>query len=154
MEVPDPAAGTAFPAFGGQFVPVTGGSRLDVIFTLFTVGGEGMEKSAEFDALLGGLDWFDPHRFVFTRIDDIRDTESGVFSVTALKLSAMPYDAAAEAEVVLKEADETRSYIFQSVSEDGSTINLMELSVKSPKDWGVPEKVQEGELTVDVPAAG
>lgn len=109
MEVPDPAAGTAFPAFGGQFVPVTGGSRLDVIFTLFTVGGEGMEKSAEFDALLGGLDWFDPHRFVFTRIDDIRDTESGVFSVTALKLSAMPYDAAAEAEVVLKEADETRS---------------------------------------------
>mgnify|MGYP000985380367 CR=1 FL=1 len=139
---------------GGRFVLVTGGSRPDVFFTLFTVGGEGMEKGAEFDALLGCFAWLDPYRFVLTRIDDARDTESGVFSVLALKLSVVLYDAAAEEEMVLKEADETRSYIFQSVSEDESTINLLELSVKSPKDWDDEEKVQESGLTVEVPAAG
>lgn len=154
MEVPDPAAGTAFPAFGGRFVPVTGGSRPDVFFTLFTVGDEGMEEGAEFDALIGGLAWLDPHRFVLTRIDDVCDTESGVFSVIALTLSAVLYDAAAEEETVLKEADETRSYTLESVSEDGNTINLLELSVKSPKDWDDPEKVRERDLTEDVPVAG
>jgi len=60
----------------------------------------------------------------------------------------------AEAGTVLKAADETRSYTFQSVSEDGSTLNLTELSVESPKDWDDPEKISEHAMTVDVPAAG
>ena len=49
-------------------------------------------------------------------------------------LSVVLYDAAVGMETVLKAADGTRSYVLQSVSDDGSTLNLTELSVASPKD--------------------
>lgn len=139
---------------GGRLVLVTGGARPDMFFTLFTVDGKGMEKGPGFPGLRGGLAWVGPHRFAFTRIDDVRDTKSGAFQGVALWLSVVLYDAAVGMETVLKAADGTRSYVLQSVSDDGSTLNLTELSVASPKDWGDTEKIQEREVSVEVPAAG
>lgn len=132
---------------GDHLVLVTGGARPDVFLGVYTLEEKTLRKAAEFSGLRD-LAWLDPHRFAFTRIDDVRDTGSGVFRVTALRLSAVLYDAAAEAETVLKTADETRSYTFQSLSEDGSEIHLTELSVESPKDWDDMEKIRERELAV------
>ena len=139
---------------GSQLVLVMGGAGPDVTFTLFVVDDKGMKKGAKFSGLRGGLAWTDPNRFAFTRIDDVRNVGGGAVEATAFRLSAVLYDVPVEAEIVLKAADETRSYTFQSVSEDGNTLNLTELSVESPKDWDDPEKISEHAITVDVPAAG
>lgn len=155
LEYEDEYQGLVWSPDGGRLVLVSGSAvRLDVFFTLFTAASKGMEKGPEFSGLRGELAWLDPHRFVLTRIDDMRDTGSSFFHVTALRLSAVLYDAAAEAETVLMGADDTRSYTFLSLTDDGKGIRITELSVPSPKDWDDLEKITERELTLEVPAAG
>ncbi len=128
------------------------GIRPDLFFDVF---GEGMEKIAEFSGLRGEAAWLeDGMRFVFTRIDDIR--EGGCFPGLSygLKVSAVLYDSALEETIPLKEAGETRNYTFLSVSPDGMEIRISETAVLSPDGWSDMEKWKEREVTVPVPAAG
>ena len=128
------------------------GVRADLFFDVF---GEGMEKIAEFSGLRGETAWLDDGmRFVFTRIDDIR--EGAVFPGLSygLKVSAVLYDSAVEETIPLKEADETRNYTFLSVSPDGMEIRISETSVFSPEDWSDMDKWREREIIIPVPAAG
>ena len=126
--------------------------RPDVFFELYA---EGMEKKAEFSGMLGQIEWLeDGMRFVFTRIDDIREggAEPGVS--IGWKLSAILYDSAIEEAIPLKESTDTKNFSFDSVSEDGEHIALTETSVQSSKDWGEEEKIKEREIKVPMPAAG
>ncbi|MEA4881300.1 MAG: hypothetical protein VB045_07475 [Synergistaceae bacterium] len=138
---------------GDRLVLVRGsGMRPDVFFELYA---EGMEKKAEFSGMLGQIEWLeDGMRFVFTRIDDIREggAEPGVS--IGWKLSAILYDSAIEEAIPLKESTNTKNFSFDSVSEDGENLVLYEMSVKSTKDWGNEDKMKEREITVPVPPAG
>jgi hypothetical protein len=138
---------------GDRLILVRGsGMRPDVFFELYD---EGMEKKAEFSGLRGEIAWLeDGMRFAFTRIDDVRDSEDGVYSSSLLKLSAVLYDSTVDETVVLKESTDTKNYRFSEISDDGEKIVITEESVKSPKDWGDEEKVKEREIKVPVPAAG
>jgi hypothetical protein len=138
---------------GDRLILVRGsGMRPDVFFELYA---EGMEKKAEFPGMRGEIQWLeDGMRFAFTRIDDTRDTEDGVFSAYALKLSAILYDSAVGETIVLKEAAGTQNFRFGGISDDGEKISITEEYVKSPKDWGDGEKIKEREIEVPIPAAG
>ena len=93
-------------------------------------------------------------RFVFTRIDDIREGVPPSDLPYGLKLSAVLYDSAIEEAIPLKESTDTKNFSFDSVSEDGEHIALTETSVQSSKDWGEEEKIKEREIKVPMPAAG
>ncbi|HOO87466.1 MAG TPA: hypothetical protein PK442_07170, partial [Synergistales bacterium] len=88
------------------------------------------------------------------RIDDVRETENGTFSMAALRLSAVMYDTVAEELVVLKEATTMKNYWYGGLSDDGGSFVIQEDSVKSEKDWGDKEKITTREIKVEIPAAG
>jgi hypothetical protein len=138
---------------GDKFI-LTAGSygRPDVTFGLYEFPGT--DKKAEFSGVVGSAEWIDPVRFVFTRIDDARETEDGVFSMNALRLSVAMYDTSEEETTVLKEATDTKNYWFQRMTEDGASLVVNEDSVKSEKDWGDEEKIETREIKVEIPAAG
>lgn len=124
----------------------------DLVFELYA---EYMEKKAEFRGLRASLAWLeDGMRFVFTRIDDIREGVPPSDLPYGLKLSAVLYDSAIEETIPLKESTDTKNFSFDSVSEDGEHIALTETSVQSSKDWGEEEKIKEREIKVPMPAAG
>lgn len=133
---------------GGRCVLATGGARPDVFFTPY---GEGMEKGEELSGLNGSIAWADPHRFVYTRIDDVREGAFSPGRSYGFKFSAVLYDATTASETVLKKASDTRNYIFLSLS--GDRVTIMENSVKSVKDWSKEKKIVERELSVPIPAA-
>ena len=135
---------------GGRLLLMTGsGMRPDVFFTLY---GEGMEKKAEFSGLRGGAEWIDPNRFVLTRIDDLRADEEGVILQGAgYKTSVVLYDSPTGAETVLKESSDTGSFALGAVAE--GKIVIGETYVASPKDWADEDKIEEREITVDIPPA-
>jgi hypothetical protein len=148
---------------GDRFVLALGNDvGAEVACELWTVdgdGGEGMNKNAEFSGVRGQFGWLkDGIRFVFTRIDDARDTGDGAYDAYALKLSAVLYDSATEETIVLKKPTDLQNFSFSGISDDGEKIVITEESVKSPKDWGregfEEGKITEREMTVPVPAAG
>jgi hypothetical protein len=137
---------------GEKFVLQTGsGMRPDMFFAVY---GEGTEKIAELAGMRGGCAWIDPVRFVFTRIDDTRETEDGVYIPFALRLSVVMFDTAMKEEFVLKEATATQNFWLGEVIEDGSAVTVLEDSVKSEKDWGDEDKIERREIRVEIPAAG
>lgn len=138
---------------GGKFI-LTAGSygRPDVTFGLYEFPDT--DKKAEFSGVVGSAAWIDPVRFVFTRIDDARETEEGIFSMNALRLSVAMYDTAESESTVLKEATDTKNYWFQTITEDGASLVVNEDSVKSEKDWGDEEKIETLEMKVEIPVAG
>jgi hypothetical protein len=139
---------------GDRLVLVRGSpARPDVFFDVYA---EGMEKQAEFSGLRGEIAWLDDGmRFVFTRIDDIREGAAVRGVSYGLKLSAVMYDSAVKETIPLKESSDTKSYSFRSFLEDGERITILEISVPSPKDWKDEEKeIRERELRVPIPAAG
>lgn len=124
----------------------------DLVFELYA---EYMEKKAEFRGLRASLAWLeDGMRFVFTRIDDIREGVAPSDLPHGLKLSVVLYDSAIEEVIPLKESTHTKNFSFDSVSEDGEHIALTETSVRSPEEWGEEEKIKEREIKVPMPAAG
>ena len=138
---------------GDRLVLVRGGMRADVFFDVY---GEGMEKQAELSGFRGEIAWVDSARFVFTRIDDIREDMLAITRY-AFKCSVIMYDAAEKKEIVLKEASDTQGFAFIATSEDGESVVISETSVESPKDWQDwenEEKIKEKEISVPIPAAG
>ena len=137
---------------GEKFVLVTGsGIRADMTFEVYS---EGVEMLAEFDGVRGQLAWIDPVRFVFTRIDDIREA-GAVFNLSySLRFSVVMYDTAARETTVLKEATDTQNFWFPEVIENGSALTVTEDSVKSEQDWDDEEKIERREIRVEIPAAG
>jgi hypothetical protein len=115
---------------------------------------ETMEKKTEIPGMRGTASWIDAGRFVVTRIDDVRETESGIFSTYALRLSAVMYDTAAEETVVLKEATATQNFWCRELTDDGASITVWEDYVESEKDWGDDEKINTREIKVEIPPAG
>ena len=137
---------------GGRFVLVTGsGFRPDMYFEVY---GEGTEKTAEFSGIRGQLEWIDPVRFVFTRIDDIREAGAFLNLSYGLRFSVAMYDTATGETTVLKEATDTQNFWCPEVIEDGSAVAVTEDSVKSEKDWDDEEKIERREIRVEIPPAG
>ena len=134
---------------GGRFILATGGDRPDVTFTLY---GEGMKKGKEFSGLRGAIEWADPLRFVYTRIDDVREGAVAHGRSFWFRFSVVLYDAPADLETVLKEATDTQNFILISVSDDD--VSILEKSVKSVKDWSDEDKIFDREISVPIPAAG
>ena len=128
------------------------GIRADMTYILYDP--ETMEKKIEISGTRGSAEWIDVGRFVMTRIDDVRETESGTFSMSALRLSAVMYDTVAEELVVLKEATATKNYWCGGVTDDGASLIISEDSVTSEKDWGDEEKIKTRELRIEIPPAG
>ena len=142
---------TIFSPDGERFVLVTGsGIRPDITYEVY---GEGGEKLAEFDGIRGMLEWIDPVRFVFTRIDDTREGEGGTF-INVWRVSVIMYDTAIREEIVLKEATDTKNFWFDEVIEDGAAVTATEEYVKSEKDWTDEDKIKTREIRVEIPAAG
>ena len=138
---------------GSFFLLVSGsGIRADMTYILYET--ETMEGKIEIPGARESAAWIDAGRFVMTRIDDVRETESGTFSMAALRLSAVLYDTVAEELVVLKEATATKNYWFGGVADGGASLVLREDSVTSEKDWGDEEKITTREMKMEVPPAG
>ena len=138
---------------GSYFLLMSGsGVRADMTYILYEL--ETLEQKIEIPGTRGSALWIDVGRVVMTRIDDVRETESGTFSMAALRLSAVMYDTVAEELVVLKEATATKNYWCEGLSEDGGSIIILEDSVKSEKDWGNEEKIKTRKIKVELPAAG
>ncbi len=138
---------------GSFFLLMSGsGIRADMTYILYEL--ETMEQKIEIPGTRDSASWIDVGRFAMTRIDDVRETETGVFSMAALRLSAVMYDAIAEELVVLKEASATKNYWCEGLSEDGGSIIILEDSVKSEKDWSNEEKIKTRKIKIEIPAAG
>jgi len=138
---------------GSYFLLMSGsGVRADMTYILYEL--ETLEQKIEIPGTRGSALWIDVGRFAMTRIDDVRETESGTFSMAALRLSAVMYDTVAEELVVLKEASATKNYWCEGLSEDGGSIIILEDSVKSEKDWGNEEKIKTRKIKIEIPAAG
>lgn len=138
---------------GSYFLLMSGsGVRADMTYILYEL--ETMEQKIEIPGTRESASWIDVGRFAMTRIDDVRETENGTFSMAALRLSAVMYDTVAEELVVLKEATTMKNYWYGGLSDDGGSFVIQEDSVKSEKDWGDKEKITTREIKVEIPAAG
>mgnify|MGYP000881339016 CR=1 FL=1 len=138
---------------GSYFLLMSGsGVRADMTYILYEL--ETMEQKIEIPGTRGSALWIDAGRVALTRIDDVRETESGAFSMAALRLSAVMYDTVAEELVVLKEATATKNYWYGGLSDDGGSFVVLEDSVKSEKDWGNEEKIKTRKIQIEIPAAG
>ena len=135
---------------GGRFVLSSGGDyRPEMSYEVY---GEATEKILEFDGVRGQLAWFDPVRFVATRIDDAREEGSEAYNLrTSLRLSVVMYDAAMRETTVLKEATNTQNFWFPEVTPDGSAVAITEDSVKSAKDWDDEDKIERREIRIEIP---
>ena len=138
---------------GSFFLLMSGsGIRADMTYILYET--ETMEEKIEIPGVRGSASWIDAGRFVMTRIDDVRETESGAFSMATLRLSAVMYDTVAEEAFVLKEATATKNYWCGGLADDGGSILIREDSVKSEKDWSDEEKITTREIKIEIPPAG
>jgi hypothetical protein len=124
-----------------------------VTYVLYSRTGEKKEEFKEVEGIIGAK-WVDPVRFVMSRIDGVRESEDGVYSTGLLRCSVVMYDTAASETTVLKEATDTKNYWFDSVTDDGASVVIREVSVKSEKDWGDEEKTETREIAVEIPPAG
>jgi hypothetical protein len=134
-----------------KFAAGFGGTRPDLIYSVYETAD--MKALTEGVNALMGVNWIDPHRVVFTRIDDIREGESAGRSYY-FKFSAIVYDSAVDLTTVLKEATDAANYIVGGIDEENGKIILFEETVKNPADWGDEEKMEQKEIAVDIPAAG
>ena len=153
LESADECRDILFSPDGSFFLLMSGsGVRADMTYILYET--ETMEKRIEIPGTRGSAAWIDAGRFVMTRIDDVRETESGTFTMAALRLSAVMYDTVAEELVVLKEATAKKNYWCGGVTDDGASLIISEDSVTSEKDWGDEEKIKTRELRIEIPPAG
>ncbi len=153
LESADECQDIIFSPDGTFFLLMSGsGIRADMTYILYDP--ETMEKKIEISGTRGSAEWIDVGRFVMTRIDDVRETESGNFSMAALRLSAVMYDTVAEELVVLKEGTATKNYWCGGLADDGGSLIISEDSVASEKDWGDEEKITTREIKIEIPAAG
>ncbi len=153
LESADECRDILFSPDGSFFLLMSGsGVRADMTYILYET--ETMEGKIEIPGARESAAWIDAGRFVMTRIDDVRETESGTFTMAALRLSAVMYDTVAEELVVLKEATATKNYWFGGMADGGASLVLREDSVTSGKDWGDEEKITTREMKVEVPPAG
>jgi hypothetical protein len=153
LESADECRGIMFSPDGSFFLLMSGsGVRADMTYILYEA--ETMEAKIEIPGVRESAAWIDAGRFVMTRIDDVRETESGTFSMAALRLSAVMYDTVAEELAVLKEATATKNYWCGGLADDGASIVISEDSVTSEKDWGDEEKITTREIKIEIPAAG
>jgi hypothetical protein len=113
-----------------------------------------MEKTAELAGVCGSFAWVDGVRFLFTRIDDIREGGSFPGLGYGLRVSAVMYDTAISEEIVLKKATDKQNFWTGKVSSDGTSVTVTEESVKSEKDWSNENKIKKREIKVKIPAAG
>lgn len=127
-------------------------ARPDVTFILY--GTETMEEIIEIPGARGSIEWIDPYRFAMTRTDGSRDVGSEVFSMAALRLSVVVYDAAVDEMTVVKEGTATKSFWYERLAEDGASLVIREDSVKSEKDWEKEGKIKTREIKAEIPAAG
>jgi hypothetical protein len=145
--------GVTFSPDESYFLLMSGsGIRADMFFTLYDP--RTMEQKVEIPGVRGSAKWIDAGRFVMTRIDDARETESGVFSMFSLRLSAVMYDTVAEETFALKEATATKNFWAGELTDDGASLVVREDSVKSEKDWDDEEKIKTREIKIEIPPAG
>jgi hypothetical protein len=82
-----------------------------------------------------------------------RPEEAGLFASTAaLFCPPQGVSRVDDGLVIVKKATKTESYEVAGVSEDGTELILNVISVKSEKDWKDPDKWQESDLKVKIPA--
>jgi hypothetical protein len=147
--------GIVFSPNGERFVIVRGGGRPDAFFELYD---KTMKKLAEFIGMQypSTPAWIDPHRFVFTRIDDEdhNRNDGSVILSHRWRLSVVIYDTAVSEIIVLKEATDTQNFLLDAVIENGSAVSVSQESVKSVNDWGDPDKTEYRNIKVEVPPAG
>jgi hypothetical protein len=137
---------------GRRFVLAMGsGMRRDVIFEVY---GEGSEKIAEFPGIRGDLQWIDPVRFVFTRIDGIREGGSFHGLAYGLRLSVAMYDTIAREEIVLKKATDRSNFTLMAANADGDVVSVFEESVAFEEDWSDEGASETKIIDVEIPAAG
>ena len=138
---------------GGAFVLVGGSAvRPDITYSVYRF--EGMELLAALDGLRGTLVWVDPVRFMFTRIDDIREGGSFPPLGYGLRLSAVVYDTSLGAATVLREATDTQNFWSGEAAGDGRSATVNEEYVDSAEDWGDEGKIMNRPLEIGIPAAG
>ncbi|MDR1020592.1 MAG: AmmeMemoRadiSam system protein B [Synergistaceae bacterium] len=152
LENENECQGILFRPDGEFFVLVTGsGVRMDMFFNVYRL--DGMEKTAEFAGLRDTLVLLGPSRFMFTRIDGIREGGSFPGLGYGLRLSAVIYDTSFLNEIVLKEATDKQNFRTGEVSEDESSVTVTEEFVGSEKDWRDEGKIKTREIRVGIPAA-
>ena len=127
------------------------GIKQDLGFYLADAADRSFVKKASFTAS-GNAFWIDPHRFVFTIIDDGKGLRHG--SQDRGWCSVALYDTAEEELVVLKEAAATQNYVVVGCGPETSMLDVWEHSVKDEKDWADEDKIEYKEHKVPIPAAG
>ena len=101
---------------------------------------------------MGPVAWIDPHRFIFTAIDEKKGRRPG--SEDTWWYSAALYDSVEDDLIIIKEATETKNYMITGCDHEEGTLDVNEASVKDKKDWGDDNKINYKESTVPIPAAG
>jgi|GEM_PF-2200613 len=130
------------------FVIETGSSmHPDIFYQVLDSTG----VTAEFSALRGSLVWISPTRFIFTKIEGVREGEDFINYTYALCYSASMYDTKNKKETLLKKATKTQNYMSDSLSKDGLSVIVIEQSVVSEQDWSDPDKPKQKEITVKLP---
>jgi hypothetical protein len=138
---------------GGHFILGLGsGARLDLTYE---VHGGGAGKIARFGGIQGDIQWIDPRRFVFTRVDkEIREGASFLNLSYGLRLSVVAYDVAIKQTTFLRESSATKNYSLLEVTSDGDSASVREEYVKLEEDWADKKKIKKRVIKVKIPAAG
>ncbi len=140
----------AFAPNGDMFLVNFGADAVqDIILYAF----DGLEKKAAFRGL-GNNAWLDPVRFVFTRDDADKGSRGKGFDQQEGWLSVMVYDTVIKKLIPVREATETQDYLLTGVDHDTGKLEILERSVKDTKDWNAPDRIEEKELSIPIPAAG
>ena len=138
----------------GQWILLMGGSpmRPDKIFALYKFFETDIKE--EFASHIDAFIWIDPIRFVFTRLDDIRELGTFANLGYGVEFSAVLYDTATAESIVLKKADETHNYYVDSLIKNENALKITEESVPTEQDWGNEDKIKSHTIHVEIPAAG
>ncbi len=126
------------------------GTYVDRSFELYEFNG--LVKKKDYYGC-SQLSWLDPHRFVFTLIDEThkaRTTESEIPGW----LSVVVYDSAVDLLTPVAEATPTDDFLFEAVDVEANTLVINKYHVDDEKLWSQEDKIDSESIEKPIPAAG